>query len=278
MMSVSPGSSSFAFTLVGVAVSALFLGGCGAGDTYSLDSGELGQRFLPTERKVDYHPDSLGALSIKKEEGKYSFELDDDYESLHRKWSSSYQNLGTSRSRRARSYATFWSLELSLASLQPEVGITTLSEEQAEKSFRARREEYGSTIQIDVYWFEAEGNSLLAGPGSRVELRVNGERVRPQEEDHGPLREAFLPTVTRTALYRRNTFHFARIVDSTDILKDAQGMELVINRSGASSRVRFAWSWEAEEQAHVRGRRRTLVADGVGRGHRDRVRKDRNTH
>lgn len=277
MMSVSPGSSSFTVGL-GFVVIALLLGGCSGGDTYSLDSGDLSQRFMPTEQKVDYHPDSLGALSIKKEEGKYSFELEDDYESLHRKWSSSYQNLGTSRSRRGRSYATFWSLELSLASLQPEVGITSLSEEQAEKSFRDRREEYATTIQIDVYWFEAEGNSLLAGPGSRVELRVNGERVRPQKEDHGPLREAFLPAATRTALYRRNTFHFARIVDSTDILNDAQGMELIINRSGASSRVRFAWSWEAEEQAHVQRRRWTLVADASGRDPRGWAGKDRNTH
>lgn len=239
-------------SLFGLLLLGLVLGGCSGGSTYSLDRGVLAQRFLPTERTVEHHPDSLGALSITKEEEKFQFELDRDYQSLHQKWSTTYQSLGAGRSRRGRSYATFWSLELSLASLQPEVGLSSLSEDQAQKSLRTRREEYNSVIQIDVFWFEEEGNSLLAGPGSRVELRIDGERYRPAKETHGPLQEAFISERARVALYRRNTFYFSRVVDSTDILKDAKSMQLFIDPTGSSSRARFSWSWERSSQAWIR--------------------------
>ncbi len=253
----------FGFVLLGVA-----LGGCGGGSTYSFDQGDLAQRFLPTERSVDHHPDSLESLSITKEDGRYVFELENDYEALHRKWSCTYQSLGAGRSRNGRSYATFWSRELSLAALQPEVGISTLSQDQAEKSMKKRREEYGRSIQINVYWFEGEGNSRLAGPGTRANLYVNGKQYRPNKESNGPLRETFLPKEGRAALYRRNTFHFSRVVDSTDILKDAQGMELYIKKSGGASRVRFAWSWENANQAEAhsgdRGRIRHASEENQG--------------
>jgi hypothetical protein len=240
--------------LLGLAAFVFVLGGCGGGgSTYSYDSGDLAQRFLPTERKIDHHPDSLGALSItQKENGRYQFELERDYESLHRKWSCTYQSMGAGRSRTGRSYATFWSRELSVTALQPEVGLTSLSEKQAEKTLRERRHEYRTTIQIDVFWFEREGNSLLAGPGGRVELHINGNRYQPSKESNGPLREAFIAERTQVALYRRNTFHFPRIVDSTDVLKDAQRMELHIDRAGSSIRVQFAWSWENGSQAEGR--------------------------
>lgn len=238
--------------LLGLAAVALIVGGCGGGSTYSLDRADLAQRFLPTERTVPYPPDSLGSLSITKEEGTYSFELTDDYESLHRKWSCTYQDLGAGRSRRGRSYATLWSLELSLASLEPGIGITTLSEEQARETVQERRKQYGSTIQVDVFWFEVEGESLLTGPGAQVELQVDGETYRPAEEKSGPLRETFLTDRGETTLYRRNSFYFPRIVEGTDILKGAQGVELHVSRTRGGPRVRFAWSWKTASQADAR--------------------------
>jgi hypothetical protein len=47
-------------------------------------------------------------------------------------------------------------------------------------------------------------------------------------------------------------FYFSRVVDSTDILKDAQEVELVVDKAGASSRARFTWSWDEESQARLR--------------------------
>lgn len=238
---------SFVRSLLGLAVVAFVTSGCGGGSTYSLDTGRLAQRYLPTERTVAYPPDSLGALSITKDEGRYTFELDGDYEDLHRRWSCTYQNIGVGRSRPSLSYATFWSLELLLASSQPQVGVTSLSQERAEKTLRERRQQFQSTIQIDVYWFESEGESLLIGPGTRVELQVEGERYRPVEKTHGPLRDAILLDSEGSTIYRRNTFYFPRVVDGTDILKDAQGVELRVQRSGGGAINRFAWSWEADD-------------------------------
>lgn len=235
---------------------ALFIGGCGGGSAYTLDPGTIAQRFLPTTRQVDHHPDSLRALSVQEEERRFRFVLDGTYESLHRKWSSTYQDLGAGRSRRGRSYATFWSLELSLASLQPEMGFTSLSKERARKALEERRQEYKETLQFEVYWFETEGNSLLAGPSARVQLRVDEEDTyQPSRETHSPLREAFLPGETRTALYRRNTFYFPRDVDGTDILEEAETLELVVSRPGMASRARFTWTWENASTADRQPRR-----------------------
>jgi hypothetical protein len=236
--------------LVLVALLGLVGGGvlmsCAGGDTYSADVRDLADRYLPTTRQVDYHPDSLGALSIEKEEKRFQIELPIGYEGLHRRWSSSYQNLGIGRSQRARSYATFWSKELSLASLEAETGVSGLTQKRARKLLAERRQEYRDVVQIDIYWFESEGNSLLAGPGSRIRLQIDGNTYRPAKENHGPLREAFLIGESRGALYRRNTFYFSRVVDGTDILADTEEMTLMVNRSNAQSRVRFAWEWPAE--------------------------------
>lgn len=241
MPSSSPSSVHPVAWLLGVA---LIIGACSGGNPYSFSAGELADRYLPTERSVDYHPDSLGSLSIEEEDERFSFVLDRDYEALHRIWSTTYQSMGTRRSGRPISYATFWSRELSLAALQPEFGINTLTPDRADELLRERNEEYQRSIQIDIYWFEREGNSLLTGPGSRVVLRVNDKRLRPSKSSHGPLREAFLQGGGRQALYRRNTFYFPRTTDSLDVLAEAEKMELMVNRSGTGSRIRFSWSWE----------------------------------
>ncbi len=226
----------------------LVVGGCGGGDTYSFDEGQVAQRFLPSERKVDTHPDSLEALTIEEEEGKVQYNLEHDYEALIRKWSSSFQSVGAGRSRRGMSYATFWSLELSLASLQPEMGVLTLRKEKAYEMIERRKEEYLETIQIDVYWFEG-GNALLTGPNARTELQVADSTYRPEREEHSPLREAFLGG-GGTALYRRNTFYFPRIVDGRDVLADAQGMQLEIRRTGGGVSQQFAWRWGEKTAAN----------------------------
>ena len=63
----------------------ILLVGCGGGDTYSVNEGQLAERFLPTERDVDHHPDSLQALTITEEEGKVRYQLERSYQSLTEK-------------------------------------------------------------------------------------------------------------------------------------------------------------------------------------------------
>lgn len=236
----------FRVLIWGVALG-LGVAGCWSQGAYTLDEGALAQRFLPSTRSLAHSPDSLGDLTVTTEEDStLSFEMENDYESLWQKWSSSYQNLGAGRSRRSRSYATLWSLELSLASLQPEMGIQGLSGGQAQRLLAQRREEYRESIQIEVFWFEAEGSSILAGPGARVMLQVGDEEYRPAQEDYGPLREAFLEDAT-TGLYRRNTFLFPRVVDDQDILDGATQLTLLVRHTGRSERFRFRWQWDKEQ-------------------------------
>lgn len=240
-----PSSRRCLLAVLVVTLPSLFVVGCGGGDFYSVDEGQVAQRFLPAEQSVGHHPDSLRALTITEEEGKIQYQVGQDYQSLTEKWSSSFRRVGTGRSSRSRTYATFWSLELSLMSLQPEMGVLSLRKEKARELIDRRRQKYAERIHIDVYWFvERRGeNGVITGPGARTELRVRDSTYRPVQADHGPLREAFIGA-GETVLYRRNSLYFPRTVDGTDVLKNASEVELEIRRTGSSARERFAWKWE----------------------------------
>ena len=249
--------------IVGVCLTAVLLVGCSGGDTYTVDEGQLSQRFLPAERVVDHHPDSLEALTITEADGKIQYQIDRDFEALTEKWSSSLQNVGTGRNFRSRTYATFWSLELSLMSLQPERGVLSLQKERARELIEERRQEYFQTIHIDVYWFVGRNsNGIITGPGARTELRIGDSTYRPVQADHGPLREAFI-TGGQTTLYRRNSLFFRRTVDGTDILADASGMKLRVRRTGSGARQEFAWRWA--EEGTAQGVREPRRAPTLGR-------------
>ncbi|WP_375801570.1 hypothetical protein [Salinibacter sp.] len=235
--------------LTGILLLPLLVAGCGGGDTYSVDQGQIAERFLPAERTVSHHPDSLQALEITEGDEKIQYELSRDYESLFQKWSCSFLNLGTGPSVSSPTYATLWSLELSLASLQPETGILTLRKKRARKLLERRREEYFDTIQIDVFWFVRRGgDGIVAGPGARTTLHVRDTTYRPVRSDHGPLREAFLSGGT-TALYRRNMLYFPRTLDGTDILEGASKIRLEVSRTGSGSTRKFVWRWNEENTA-----------------------------
>lgn len=233
----------------------LLLVGCGGGDAYSVDEGRLAQRFLPTTRTVSHHPDSLWALTVTEGDQKMKYQLERDYESIIEKWSTSFQSMGAGRTRRSRTYATLWSLELSLASLQPEMGILSLQKDRARQLIEERRKEYFDSIQIEVYWFlQGRGNGIITGPGARAELRVRDSTYRPIREDHGPIREAFVEA-GNTALYRRNTLHFPRTVNETDVLEGASRIRLEVRQVGMPSEERFTWEWDdGSEAARSRNR------------------------
>jgi len=201
---------------------------------------------------VGHHPDSLRALTITEEEEKIQYQVEQDLQSLTEKWSSSFRRVGTGRSSRSRTYATFWSLELSLMSLQSELGVLSLRKEKARELIDRRREKYSERIHIDVYWFvERRGETgVITGPGARTELRVQDSTYRAVQADHGPLREAFIGAGD-PVLYRRNSLYFPRTVDGTDILKNASEVELEVRRTGASARERFTWKWEGSPTAQL---------------------------
>jgi hypothetical protein len=224
----------------------VLVAGCGGGSAYTTETGQIAQRFLPTVRTVDHHPDSVRALTIAEDDETLQYQLDADFQALTQKWSCRFQNIGAGPPTRSRTYATFWSLELSLVSLQPETGLLSLQKKKARDLVAERRAEYHDTIQIDVFWFLGQGeDGIIAGPSARTELRVDEHTLRPVRTDHGPLREAFVAG-GETTLYRRNTLHFPRTVDEADVLRDATGMQLQVRRTGATAREQFTWRWEAQ--------------------------------
>jgi len=220
--------------------------GCsGGGSGYYVDSGEIADRYLPPTRTVDAHPDTLDDVSLKeREDGRPKIEMESGYKSLLLKWTTSYEVLSGRRPRQPLTYATFWSRELSLASLDAESGASTLSGDQGWKLIEQREREYKSFIQIDVYWYGRD--RIVAGPGTRVQLKdLDGNTYEATRDEYTPLRETSLRNGQR-ALYRRNTFYFERVVDGKDILEGTQGIRLEVNQTGSGERW-FTWEWDDPE-------------------------------
>ena len=224
----------------------VLLAGCGGGSGYRVSPSDLAEQYLPATRRVPHPPDTLRAVTVEEADDQLEITLSSSYDVLHRKWSSSFQNLGTGRSPGGNplSYATLWGRDLSVAALKAEEGLTTLTLDRARELYEEREQSYDEVLQIDVYWFEAEGDPLLTSPGTRAELIVDGTRHRPTRKTHGPLQEAFLMQEGGRTLYRRNSFFFSRDVDGTELLDGADTVELMINRGGGGQRVRFAWTWD----------------------------------
>ena len=207
-----------AFPRLGSLLATLLIGslavgsaGCASSGSYSLDEGALADRYLPSNRQVDYPPDSLRALRLRETDDQIKFDLNTSYQNMTARWSSTFRLAEARRGpTRPLTYATFWSLELSLASLQPEVGVGSLTKDKAREIIAQRRKEYEEVIQIDVYWFGPPSEAAVAGPGTQTRLRdANGNSYPPASSDFTPVREAFL-TGGRTGTYRRNTFLFPR--------------------------------------------------------------------
>jgi len=235
-----------------ILVLAIGLGGCAGGEDYTIDEGRIAERYLPTEREIGHHPDSVEVITLDQGDNKLEYNSDLDYEGIWRKWSVTFQNIGTGRNvQQPLSYATLWGMELAMATLRAE-GIFALTEDKAWEIVNKRRRQYRSSIRIEVVWFVSEGRSELTGPSAHVRLRIGDEEYQPVKEDRTPVREAFLDA-GQTGLYRRNIFHFPRVVEDEDILKEAEGMTLEVRPINASDRIEFRWTWEDAVQASIDG-------------------------
>lgn len=221
------------------------LAGCGGSNPYALEVGELADRFMPTVREVDSHPDSLQHLSIEETNDKLTFNLQRDYQDLHQYWSSRFELSGTGRNvQQPMGYATMWSKELSLAALQADQGVTGLDKDRASKIIEREKQDYQKRLQIDVYWFSEPGETSIFGSGTQVQLRDDqGNIYRPVTKDRSPVRNAYLGAGER-ALYRRNTLVFERVVDGRDVLNAVQKLTLRLRPPNATTNVHFEWTWE----------------------------------
>lgn len=226
-------------------VPALLLAGllasCG-GSRFSMDVTEVALGRLSTTSRVDAHPDSLQHVRIVRTDSTAAIRLDRDYEDLVAHWSSAHRTPTSGvTARKPRSFATLWSLELSLASLQAEMSVSTLSKNRALKIIAARRANHVQELQVDLVWFTELDEAFLDRPGTRIELRdAQGRTHRPERHERGPLRDVRY-SGDETALYQRHRFYFRRTVAGRDILAGTDALRLdVVSPKG---RVNFEWTW-----------------------------------
>lgn len=225
----------------------ILLIGCSRGGLFSAEPERIAESTLSSD--VDYHPDSLQALSVDVKNGQLVLEMGRDFQVLLREWSSTGRLDGANQAQRParRTFATFWSRELSLASLQPELGIQGLDEETAMRLMDERENEYFDTIQIDIYAFRQDG--VMTGSRARARLEVADttlqETIRPRTEAVRGTRQK----------YRRHTLSFPRTVNDRDLLEGESELSLTVTRKGAADaaplrppgaveRMRFEWKWK----------------------------------
>lgn len=241
----------------------IFLGGCAsiyqryvsAPDSHSLfeaNHANLARSTLPRDREMPYHPDSMRYVALTEEESTYNLELEKKYETLWRKWSSARRvEMGQLTHRSGydhRSFATFWSLDLSIASLERELGIRSISKDLAGEHIEDRKEEYGDIIHIDVYSYadaSETSDTRLGTPGRQVSLvdKTSGDTYDPIHSEANIPQEAFHPD--RTVVYRRNIFHFEREVDGEDILENTESLRLMVEVIDGDNYY-FTWSLDEE--------------------------------
>lgn len=229
--------------------------GCAGGDSFLFNRSDIGRGYLPPVQEVSHPPDSVVYLSIEEKENNFEFNFDRSYRQLMRAWSSSWQSTGSgapaARNARYRTFATLWSLELSLASLIPERGVESLSKDLAEQIIQERRKEYEDAVQIDIYRFagspyvrDAFSGVQLDRPGVRMILRDDqGNEYRPIQVESSVPSEAFQEN--RNVLYSRNIVYFQRLVDGRDILKDVHRLRLEVRES--TPNVTYAFTWDFPE-------------------------------
>lgn len=246
--------------VLGLVIGGLVAGGCAGGDGYTIDEARMARGYMPSEAEVPSHPDSLATVAIHEKENTIDIELDRSFEQLMRDWSSSWISQGSRRSYDSRvaykSFATLWSLDLSVASLVAEEGVEGLSKDLALERVENRKEEHRQAIQIDLYRFVGSpptgggiSSTLVGRPGSRVILRDDqGREYRPERVENSPPREATV--AGQRSVYRRNTFIFRREVDGRDVLDGIHRLRLYINQSG-SDRYYFTWTWEDVHAANT---------------------------
>lgn len=241
--------STFVWTVGGFLGLALILGGCSRG-TYEASPGSVAQSYLPADREIEYHPDSLRHVEIVEEENAYRLELAQGYESLWRDWSvrRSGSTISARRDDRRdhRWFATLWSRDLSIASLQREIGLSELSKDQARERLEERQSEYDNVLQIDVYTYADASHPVetrLDRPTQEIVLRDGeGNEYTPKRMEMTVPSETYHPD--RQVVYRRNTLFFERRVNDRDLLDDVRELRLTVRQSGSSARdFHFRWSF-----------------------------------
>lgn len=233
---------------------AMTAGGCSS--TYrGIDPGDVSPPFS----RDTFHPDSVVHLDLSYENDGVDFNMDRSLRSLTSYWSSGYRDKYGGRyfeTADYRTYATFRSLELSIAKLH-ELGVEDLSRDLAEEMVAKRKQEYANYIVFDVHVFipeaypDAYAKTSLGEPGNRITLEDEQGRVYQPEtiEVHMPRRFHSNMMDTPGAFYRLNTVYFKREIDGRDILENIDRMELWMRTAQPYAGLFFTWNFEKEAVA-----------------------------
>ena len=235
----------------GIAVLAIVLPiGCGHA-VYDARHTDISQVHLPTERSIPYHPDSLVHVRIVEEDNGYDMALDEDFSSLWRAWSAQRHFRGGQLPEYSgsvyQSFATLWSLDLSLAFLDRGQGIGGLTKDLAKQQIDAQIEHHSNHIRIDVYRYgdaRSPSSTWTDRPGRTIVLRdAEGNEYEPVETQSTiPER---IPGVRSSSevVYRRTKLVFERVYEGRDLLNDTQQLRLVIQGETARRSDMQFYSW-----------------------------------
>lgn len=227
---------------------AVFLGGCG-GTSHSTFDPYDGTRTLPTTQSIP-HPDSLRDVTLVSEPDSVQITLHRSYSALMQKWSAQVRSdRDAFRPAPFSTFTTLRSRELTLASLERNERISSLSVKRARKRLQEAREGYNETLVFQTQLF-VDANRI-SGPYSLLRqrvvatLRVDGEHTykstRTEKSDM-----QFSNRGQGGAYQFTITSYFDRKPDGRDLLSESERLTLSIRPFTGLTDLSFEWRREEE--------------------------------
>lgn len=220
----------------------LFLSGCGGSAETSFTPYD-GTRTLPTTRTIP-HPDSLRSVTLATRPDSVNITLKDSYADIMRAWSAQVQSDGPFRPSPFNTFATLQSKDLTLALLERNERISTLSAERARKRVEEVLERYDETIVFRIQLFiRANRISTPYSPFRQrvvATLHVDGERT--YESIRTEKSGVEFENRGGGGVYRFPiTAYFNRHEDGRDLLTDSEELTLSIRPFPGLTELTFDW-------------------------------------
>ena len=220
----------------------LFLGGC-AGSAGTNFRNYDGTRTLPTTRTI-LSPDSLHFVELVLSTDSVNVALAGSYAALMREWSAQVQSNGPFRPSPFNTFATLQSKELTLARLEREERISSLSAERARKRVEEVLEKYSETIVFRIHLFI--GADRVSTPYSPLQqrvvatLHVDGDRT--YESVRTEKSSVEFENRGGSGVYRFPILaYFDRHVNGRDLLTDSEKWTLSIRPFPDPTELTFGW-------------------------------------
>ena len=216
---------------------------------------DIATRFLSVPATVA-PPDTLRNVHLhERDDGRLAFQSDQSFGELRMHWSSGYRadrGVDILEAGNFSTFATLWSRELRLASMNSRTSIGAYEPGEAKEAIaREVDAPHNETVQIDVHVYIDRGvrssygaTNLRSARWEIFLLTSDGTRHPPENVEAGIARRLSWSDDTR-AHYRPNILTFERRPDDeTDLLAEPDSLELHIRDSVQSLDVMFGWRFE----------------------------------